>query len=321
MKISRWIAAGCVGLLATASALAQTYPSRAVRIVVPYGTGGGSDILARQIAVGQQQAWGQGVTVDNKPGASGNIGSVEVVRAPADGHTLLLQNSTMLTNLGVQGKLPYDHEHDLTPIMLLGVTPIAVVAHPSTQISDAKSLVAVAKAKPGGLSYGSCGIGTPQHFVMEMVRLKTGVEATNVGYRGCAPAVTDVLGGQIPLAVVSANLVAPHVKSGRLKSVGVGSAQRFDLMPDSPTFEEQGIKPLDISTWFALMGPAKLPPAVVAKVVADVNKILDDPAVKANLSTAGVEPLRGNGAALAKLIREDATRYTELARAANIKPE
>ncbi|MGB3069420.1 MAG: tripartite tricarboxylate transporter substrate-binding protein [Ottowia sp.] len=321
MKISRWIAAGCLSLVAVGTALAQTYPVRGVRIVVPYATGGGSDILARQIGAGLQQAWGQGVIVDNKPGASGNIGSQEVARAPADGYTLLLQNSTMVTNLGMMGKLPYDPERDLTPIMLLGVTPIAVVSHPDARISDVRALAAAAKAKPNGLSYGSCGIGTPQHFVMELVKQKTNIEAAHAGYRGCAPAVSDVLGGQIPLAVVSANLVAPYAKNGRLKVVGVSTAQRYGLMPDAATFEEQGLKPFDFSIWYALMGPAKLPPAVVSKIVASVEKVLDDATVKANLSGAGVEPLRGDGAALARLIRADTARYADLAKRAHIKPE
>lgn len=321
MKLPQWLAAACLGLLALGSAQAQSFPNRGVRIVVPYATGGGSDILARQIGVGLQQAWGQSVVVDNKPGASGNIGTQEVVRAPADGYTLLLQNSTMVTNLGVMGRLPYDPANDLTPIMLLGVTPIALAAHPSVNASDVKSLVAAAKARQGGLSYGSCGIGTPQHFAMELVKQKAGVEATHAGYRGCAPAVTDVLGGQIPLAVVSANLVAPHAKSGKLKVLGVSTAQRYGLLSDVATFEEQGLKPFDFSIWYALMGPARMPPAVVAKVVADVEKILADPAVQANLSNAGVEPLRGNAAGLARLIREDGVRYLELAKSANIKAE
>jgi tripartite-type tricarboxylate transporter receptor subunit TctC len=308
-------------MLVGAAAQADTYPSKSVRIVVPYATGGGSDILARQIGAGLQQVWGQGVVVDNKAGASGNIGSSEVVRAPADGYTLLLQNSTMVTNLGVMGKLPYDPEKDLTPIMLLGVTPIALVAHPSINVSNVKELIALAKAKPDTLSYGSCGIGTPQHFVMELFKQKTGVAAAHAGYKGCAPAVTDVIGGQIPLAVVSANLVAPYAKSGRLKVVGVSIPQRYNLLPDAATFEEQGLKPFDFSTWFALMGPKNLPPAVVTKLVADISKILAEPAVVSNLSNAGVEPYKGTGEDLAKLINSDSKRYTDLAKSANIKAE
>ena len=302
-----------------ASALAQSYPAKPVRIVVPYATGGGSDILARQIAAGLQTAWGQGVVVENRAGASGNIGTVEVVRAPADGYTLVLQNSTMVTNLGVSGKLPFDVESDLTPILLLGVTPIALAAHPDAKIADVKELVAAAKDK--SLSYGSCGSGTPQHFAMELLKQKTGMAAQHAGYKGCSPAVTDVLGNHVPLAIVSANLVAPHAKSGKLKVIGVTSAKRYSLLPDTPTFEEQGVKPFDFSIWYALMGPAKLPPAVVTKIAADVEKILADPAVQANLTSAGVELLKGSAQDLAKLIKDDATRYVELAKSASIKAE
>ena len=300
---------------------ADAYPSRAVRIVVPYATGGGSDVLARQIGAVLQQKWGQPVVVENKAGASGSTGTLEVVRAPADGHTLLLQNSTMVTSLAVNGRLPYDPEKDLTPIMLLGVTPIAVAAHPSAGIGSLKELVAAAKAKPGSLSYGSCGIGTPQHFAMEFLLQKAGIEIVHSGYKGCSPAVVDVLGGHIALASVSSNLVAPYAKDGRLRIVGVTTARRSAQMPDVPTFEEQGFRPFDFSIWYALMAPAKLPSEVAAKIAADVGRILADPAVRSQLAGAGVEPLDGSAQELARLIRSDAARYQQLARSAGIKPE
>jgi tripartite-type tricarboxylate transporter receptor subunit TctC len=303
------------------AAIAQVYPSRPVRIIVPYGTGGGSDVLARQIGAELQAMWGQGVAVENRAGASGNIGTEAVVHAAPDGHTLLLQNSTMVVNQAVSGKLNYDPEKDLTPIMLLGVTPIALVAHPSLGVKNLKDLVAYGKAHPKTLAYGSCGIGTPQHFVMELVKQKTGIDASHAGYKGCAPGLTDVVGGQIPLAILSANLVAPYVASGRLVGVGVSTRARYKLLPDTPTFEEQGLKPLDFSIWYALMGPARLPPEVVARVYADVQKILAQPDTQSKLSKAGVEPLNGNGAELATLIREDAVRYMQLAKSANIKAE
>ena len=313
--------AAAASQLAAPAAHADAYPSKAVRIVVPYGTGGGSDILARQLGAVLQKAWGQGVVIENKAGASGNTGTLEVVRAPGDGYTLLLQNSTMASNLGLTGKLPYDAEKDLTPIMLLGLTPIALAAHPSAQIGSVRELVAAAKAKPDALSYGSCGIGTPQHFVMELVKQQTGASVAHTGYKGCAPALTDVLGGHVALAIVSANLVAPYAKSGKLRAVGVSTAHRYAQLPDTPTFEEQGLKPFDFSIWYALMGPAKLPPEVVAKVGADVRKALADPAVRANLSNAGVEPLDGSAQDLARLIKSDSARYTQLARSADIKAE
>jgi tripartite-type tricarboxylate transporter receptor subunit TctC len=307
--------------VAAPQALADTYPSRPVRIIVPYGTGGGSDILARQIGARLQGIWGQGIAVDNRAGASGNIGTEAVVHSQPDGYTLLLQNSTMVVNPAVNGKLNYDPAKDLTPIMLLGLTPIALVAHQATNIRTLKDLVAYSMANPTALNYGSCGVGTPQHFVMELIRQKSGVKATNVGYKGCAPALTDVVGGQVQLAILSANLAAPHIKTGKLNGIGVTTASRYGLMPQVPTFEEQGLKPLDFSIWYALMGPAKMPPEVVARIYADVQKVLAEPAIKENLSGAGVEPYKGNGADLSKLIKSDLTRYAELARSANIKAE
>ena len=302
-------------------ALADTYPSKPVRIIVPYGTGGGSDTLARQLGASLQQLWGQGVTIENRAGASGNIGSEAAVKSPADGYTLLLQNSTMVVNMGLGVKLNYDPEKDLTPIMLLGSTPNALVAHPSLGVKDLKQLEAYARANPGKLSYGSCGIGTPMHFVMELVKQKTALDAVHAGYKGCAPAVTDVVGGQIPLAVLSANLVVPYARAGRLNVIGIASPNRYSLLPDAATFDEQGIKPLDLPTWYALMGPAGLPAEVVARVTADVGKLLADPAMQTRLSTAGVELLAGSSADLVRLIRSDKVRFEQLAKSANIKAE
>jgi tripartite-type tricarboxylate transporter receptor subunit TctC len=305
--------AGLAGLLAAQLAVplawADSYPSRAVKIIVPYCTGGGSDVLARQISARLQTLWGQGIAVDNRAGASGNIGTEAVVRSPPDGYTLLLQNSTMVVNPAVAGKLNYDPEKDLTPIMLLGLTPIALVAHQSTNIKTLKELVDYSKANPTALSYASCGIGTPQHFVMELVKQKSGVNATHVGYKGCAPGLTDVVGGQVPLAILSANLAAPHIKTGKLNGIGVSTAARYQLMPQIASFEELGLRPLDFSIWYALMGPANLPPEVVARIYADVQKVLAEPTIRQNLSNAGVEPFAGSGADLAKLIKSDLARY------------
>jgi tripartite-type tricarboxylate transporter receptor subunit TctC len=316
------IAAGLAALGAFAPpAQADTYPEKTVRIVVPYATGGSADVLARQIGAGLQAAWKQGVVVDNRPGASGNIGSVEVVRAAPDGYTLLLQNSTMVGNLAVMGKLPYDPAKDLTPIMLLGDTPLAVVAHPSANIANVKELVAAAKAKPGALSYGSCGIGTPQHFTMELIKQKTGMAAAHVAYKGCAPALTDVLGGQVPIAVVTANLVVPYAKNGRLKVIGISTAARYPQLPDTPSLQEQGLGPFDLTNWNGLMGPARLPPERVQQIAASVTQVLADPAVTANLSGVGVEPRTAPAAALTQLIADDTARYAKLVKDANIKPE
>jgi tripartite-type tricarboxylate transporter receptor subunit TctC len=306
---------------ATSASAAEAYPSRAVKVIVPYGTGGGSDTLARQIAARLQALWGQGVTVDNKAGASGNIGTELVVKSPADGYTLLLQNSTMVVSSALSGGLNYNPEKDLTPIMLLGLTPITLVANQTTNIKSVKELMAYAKANPNTLNYGSCGVGTPQHFVMELVKEKTKLDAVHAGYKGCAPALTDVLGGQIPLAILSSNLVAPHIKTGRLNGIGVASKERYALHAAVPTFEEQGLKPLEISIWYALMGPANMPKEVVERIYNDVKRVLAERTVEENLSKAGVERLEGSASDLTKLIKSDLVKYTNLAKSANIKPE
>lgn len=315
------IAIATTASLFASAAWADTYPSRPVKIIVPYGTGGGSDVLARQIAVRLQDLWGQGVAVENRAGASGNIGTEGVVKSAADGYTLLLQNSTMVVSPALGGKLNYSPEKDLTPIMLLGLTPITLVSHQSSNIRTLKDLIAASKTDSKALNYASCGVGTPHHFVMELVKQKTKISAQNVGYKGCAPALTDVLGGQVPLAILSSNLVAPHIKTGRLNGLGVSTAERYGLHPQVPTFEEQGFKPLDFSIWYALMGPPKMPPEVVARIYADVRRVMTERTVEENLSKAGVERFPGNSADLSKLIKQDLARYAQLAKSADIKGE
>ncbi len=314
----------CIASLFAAASMAHAdaFPSKPVRIMVPVATGGGSDTVARQVAVGLQKVWGQGVVVENKAGASGTIGTMEIVRSAPDGYNLIVQNSSMVSNLAVQGKLPYDYEKDLTSISLLGVNPLALVAHPSAHIGNLKQLVAAAKAKPDSLTYGSCGIGTPQHFAMERLKQMTGMQIAHTGYKGCSPALTDVLGGQIPLALISANLAVPYAKAGKLRILGVTTASRYKLLPEAPTFEEQGFKPFDQANWSALMGPAHMPSDLVAKIAADVEKVLADPSLRASLSAAGIEVLpKGKGAQVLQLIRADANRFIALAKSANIKAE
>jgi tripartite-type tricarboxylate transporter receptor subunit TctC len=323
MKLTSILAIGLASftLLQSANAQVDSYPSRPIRIIVPYGAGGGSDVLARQIGAQLQEVWKQGVAVENRAGASGNIGTEAVVRSPADGYTLLLQNSTMVVNPAIAGKLNYDPEKDLTPIMLLGITPIALAVHPNLNVKTLKDLQELTKAKPHSLSYGSCGLGTPQHFVMELVKQRTSIDANHVGYKGCAPGLTDVLGGQIPLAMLSANLIAPHVKSGKLIALGMSTSKRYNLMPDTPSFEELGLKPLDFGNWYSLMGPAKMAPELVAKIRNEVSKILSNADTQLKLSNAGVEVTMGDGNALAQLIKLDLARYAQLAKSANIKGE
>jgi len=320
-----WIsrAAGAAVLLCiSAAATAQgAYPNKPVRIVVPYGVGGASDVLARVLGARLQNVWGQGVVVENRTGASGNIGTEMVVKALPDGYTLVLQNVTVVINPGFLAQVPFDVQRDLTPIALLGATPKMLAVHPDLKVANLKDLTDYARANPGRLAYGSCGAGTPQHLAMELYLSQAGARMVHTPYKGCAPALTDLLGGQIPLAMLSANMIAPHLASGRLKGLAVTSKKRYRLAPDVPSFDELGYRDFDLRTWYALMGPAALPKEVVDKLYADTVAALNDPEVHAKLLTAGVEDLRGDATALSALIQADQAKYTQLIKRAHIKAE
>lgn len=322
LKFGSLICASFV-LVAQASvpAFAQQYPERSVRIVVPYAVGGGADVFARVIARALEKQWNQAVVVENKVGASGNIGTLDVVRAAPDGHTLLLQNVSIATNYAIQGRLPFSPASDLTALLMLGSTPHIVVAHPRLGVNNLQELVAQVRKNPGALAYGSCGVGTPQHFAMEVLRQLAGLDMTHAGYKGCAPAVNDVVAGQIPVAVVSANLTTQYVATGRLKAIGITSDRRYSVMPDVPTLEEQGVKDFNYFGWYALMGPAKLSADVSARIIASVNRVMDDPSVQKMLADAGVDTKRGTAAELTRIISEDSSRYFNLARRMNLKAE
>lgn len=306
---------------AASQAVAQGYPNRPVRIVVPYGTGGGSDILARQLAQKLGELWGQGVAVENRPGASGNLGTELVVKAPADGYTLVMQNTTITVNPALMSKMPFDVVKDLTPIVLVGFTPITIVAHPSAKLSSLRELTEAAKGSPGKFAYGSCGNGTPQNFAVEFYQVVAGVNLIHAPYKGCAPGLVDVLGGQVPLAVLSSNMVAPYIKNGRLKGLAVTSRAAYAPTAEVPTMEALGYKDFDFGNWYGLMGPAGMPQAIVDKIQADVLKVMAMPDVVANLSSAGVEKMPGTATQMAEQIRMDLARYARLAKQANIKVE
>ncbi|WP_157900253.1 tripartite tricarboxylate transporter substrate-binding protein [Rhodoferax koreense] len=259
--------------------------------------------------------------MDNRTGASGNIVTMEVVRARPDGYTLLLQNVSMATNDAAQGKLPYALTTDLTPLMLLSSTPHAIVAHPGAHISSIAELVDAAKAAPSQLTYASCGIGTPQHFAMKVLRQNMHIDMLHVGYKGCAPALVDVLGGQVPVAILSANLVPTYAQTGRLKALAVTTAKRYPQLPTTPSVAEQGGGNFDYDSWYALMAPGKLPTLLADKITADVLKVLDEPSVRSALAEFGIDISKGTAQELKTRIVEDSDRYLELARQNNIKAE
>ena len=319
--IAKTLTSLALGALAVNAVGADAFPSKPVKIVVPVATGGTSDVLARTLAGKLHQVWGQPVIVENKPGASSNLGTEAVVRSAPDGYTLVLQSNSMVANraLGVPAGFAFDK--DLTPIRMLGQTPMILVANPTLGVHSLIELVQLAKKDPMALTYGSCGNGTPHHLAMETVKQRAGISVQHVPYRGCSPALVDVMGGHVSMAMLSANQVVEPAKSGKVIPIAVTSAERYAPMPDLPTFEEQGLQDIDFTNWFALFGPAKMPADIVDKLAKDVGAALNDEGVKATLLGAGVGVYAADGAAVARQIKADQTRYEEVVKAAGIKLE
>ena len=236
---------------------AQDFPTRPVRFIVPFSTGGATDTLARALGRKLNDVWGQPVVVENRQGAAGNIGMEILSKATPDGYTLAIVNSSLAINPSVFRKIAFDIERDFTHIALLGHTPSMLVAHPSVNVASVKELTDLARANPGKFSYGSCGSGTPQHFAAELYRSLANVNIVHVPYKGCAPALIDVLGGQIAIGMINGSLVAPHVKSGKLRGLAMTSRSRSRAAPDVPTFAEAGYKDFEMSSWYGMTAPQR----------------------------------------------------------------
>ncbi len=324
MTHSRWrqrVVAIIMAITATAAA-AQGYPSKTVRFVITYPAGGGSDFTVRPIAAKLTERWGQPVVVDSRPGGSAMIGTEFVVRSPADGYTLLLSaSSEMAMNVVLFKKMPYDPLRDLQPITLVGTTPPVLLAHPSLPAKSMKELVALARAKPGALSYASIGNGTPQHFAGELMKTTFGIQMVHVPYKGAAPALIDLLGGHVPIGLTAPTTAIPHIKSGRLRALAVTSAQRSGAMPEVPTVAESGAPGFDIVQWYAIWVAAKTPRDIVDKLHADITSIIHSPDYKQRQLEAGTDIVGSNAEALSLRQKVDIEKYRKIATAAGITPE
>ena len=304
-------------------AAAQNFPSRSVRIVVPYAPGGATDTLAR--ALGQRLAdnWAQPVIVDNKPGGNTVIGAREVAQAPADGHTLLLTaESTLVANPALYASLPYDAIKSFAPITaLVSITQVLVTAA-TFQAKSLAELVALAKQRPGQISYGSFGSGSTGHLNMEMLAGRTGTQFLHVPYRGAAPAMADVMGGQISLLFASVGVAAPHLRAGKLRAIGVGSTQRHRMFPELPTLAESGVAGLpgfEASSWFGLLAPVGTPALIVDRLNDEVRKIFADVSFQErHLAPQGLESMVGSPAAFAAFIRVEQQKWGKVIRDARI---
>jgi tripartite-type tricarboxylate transporter receptor subunit TctC len=287
---SRLIARLSAGLLAAAFAaptLAQSYPAKPVRIVVPYPPGGPNDIVARTVGQKLSEQLGQPVIVDNKPGASGNIGAEMVAKSPADGYTLLLLTTGHTINPSLYPKLGYDLQKDLAPVTQLTAGPMVVVVNPSLPAKNIKELVALAKAKPGSLNFGSAGNGSSTHLAPELFSSMAGIKMNHIPYKGSAPALTDLMAGQIQVAFDFMISAMPHVKSGKINALAVTSTARSPVAPDLPTVAESGVPGFEVIGWNGLVAPARTPKEIVAKLSAELKKALDQPDTKERFAAQG----------------------------------
>lgn len=302
-------------------AQAADYPARPVRILVGYSPGGAVDIIAR--AVGQQMAagLGQAVIVENKPGGGTNIANRALIDSPADGHTLMLAANALAANASLYQPAPYDLARDVTPIAQVGRVPVVLAANTGSGITSLPDLLARLKAAPGSVNYGSPGNGSTPHLAIELFAHAAGVRLTHVPYKGGAQAMNDVIAGHIPLVAVNALEVQAHVKTGKLRVLAALSAQRSPIFPEAPTIAESGFAGFEASVWYGLIGPAGLPPAVVARLHQEAQRALATAEVRERLASAGGEVTPGPSAQFASLLGSEKQRYEKLIREARIQPD
>ena len=313
------IAAACLAPLA---AQAQAgYPDKPVRFIVPYPPGGGTDVIARIVQEKFQQALGQPIVIENRGGAAGSLGSDLAAKAPADGYTVLFTLSSHTINPAIYPKLPFNTVKDFEPIGTVASLPQILVANPQFPANTVAELTAIAKAKPGSLSFASVGNGSPGHLAGELYKLRTGTQMQHVPYRGGGPAVTDVMGGQVPLLWVSIPAAAQFVKTGKLKALAVSTTKRSAAFPDVPTMQEAGVPDFEVDSWYAMFVPAKTPRPIIEKLNKALNSVVQQPDIKEKLLAQGSEGVGGTPEALGRTVDEEIARWGKLVKDANIKPE
>ncbi|MGE5465738.1 MAG: tripartite tricarboxylate transporter substrate binding protein [Methanocella sp.] len=308
------IALGAATLWAGAPVPAQTFPSKPIRIVVPFAPGGGADIIARMLGQKMGETWGQQIVVDNRAGASGNIGAEIVAKSPADGYTLLMASSALAINPSVYRSVPYDPVKDFAPITQPGLLPNILVVHPSLPVRTTRDLVALAKSKPGQLSYASAGAGTGTHLAAEMFKLMAGVDLVHVPYKGGGALISDLLGGQVPLTFATLPSVMPYIKAQRLRPIAITTLERWPGLPEVPTMAQSGYKDFEISTWIGLLAPAGTPKDVVAKLNAETVRIVKLPEVRQRFEDLGIQPVADTPEHFALYIRKELEKYAKVAR-------
>lgn len=300
---------------------AQTFPAKPVRFVVPFATGGASDIVARAVGAKLGEVWGQTIVIDNRAGGSGMIGSELVARAAPDGYVLLIVEPTFAITPGLFSKVPFDVVKDFAPVVQLGQAPQVLVVHPSVPVKTVKELIALAKARPGQLNFASPGTGTTGHLGLELFKMMGKVDMVHIPYKGAGPAVADLLGGQVSVALVSVSSAQTNIKAGRLRALGVTSAQRFAGAPEIPTIAEAALPGFDTLQWWGIVAPRSTPPELVNKIAADAGRLVNSADMKERMLALGAEPVASSPERFGVFIRDEIDKWGRLVRASGAKAD
>jgi tripartite-type tricarboxylate transporter receptor subunit TctC len=310
-----------LALIVSSAALAQSYPAKPIRVIVPFPPGGGTDIVARTVTPKMAEILGQPFVIENRAGAGGNIGTELVAKAPADGYTLLVASASSAINTTLVPNLSWDLSRDFAPVVLLVVNNHLLAAHPSVPANNVQELLALARAKPGQVTYASYGSGSSAHLTAELFKLMTGVDLLHVPYKGAAPAVNDLLGGQVNIIFADVAAMLSHIKSGKLKALGIGSLKRFEGLPDVPTIAESGVPGFEAGGFLGLVAPAGTPRAVINALNAAGQKSLAMPDVRDRLLALASPPVGGTPEQFGQHVKREIDKWARVIRAANIKPE
>jgi len=319
------ILTGVTGLFGTQLVLAQSlanYPAKPIRLVVPFTPGGSTDILARAIGLELTKAWGQPVVIENVPGAGGSIGADKVAKAPADGYTLLMGHiGTLAVNPSLYPNLPYDPVKNFAPVAWVARVPNVLVVHPSVKATTVQELVALAKSKPGQLNYGSGGNGSAANLATEYFKMQTGTSLLHIPYRGTAPAVTDLVGGQIQVLFTGAPAVMGQIKSGQVRALAVSSPKRMDALPDLPTVADAGYKNFEADQWYGVVAPAGTPKDIVAKLNSQINQSLNSAELKTRLNNEGAVATPNTPEVFGSLIQSEIARWKPVIQSGRVKAD
>ena len=308
-------------LITPLTAAAQQYPTKAIRFVVPFAPGGGTDIIGRVVAQALNDALGQPVVVDNRGGAGSTLGTEIVAKSRADGYTILFGNISLAFNATLYTKLRYDTIRDLAPISLSAVQPNILVIHPGLPAKNLKEFIELARANPGKYNYASAGTGSGTHLAAELLKLQTKIDIVHVPYKGTGPALTDLLGGQINMMVSTFASALPHVKSGRMRALGVTTAKRSPAAPDVPTLIEGGVAGYDYSTWYGLLAPAGTPKPIIDMLNATNRKVLTRDDIKQRLESQGVDPIVNTAAEFTAYVKSETEKWGKVVKATGAKAE